>query len=240
MFENVLSRSGALAALLVGAVALAAGWGFMLVLLGFFLTSTALSRFRRDYKERLLSGVVAKGGARDAMQVLANGGMFALACLWYIATRNPAALLMAVGALSAAAADTWATEVGSLANSQPRSILNCRPVPAGTSGGITILGTAAALAGSAFIGILAAVSGWPEVFAACVIAGLSGSLVDSLLGASVQSGRFCDACNQHTERDVHLCGTRTSHISGVAWINNDVVNLFCTVAGAGIAALWVL
>ncbi|MBA2687655.1 MAG: DUF92 domain-containing protein [Gemmatimonadaceae bacterium] len=236
----MLSRSGALAALLVGVVALAAGWGFVLVLLGFFLTSTALSRFRRDDKERLLSGIVAKGSARDAIQVFANGGIFALACLWYIATRNPAAIFMAAGALSAAAADTWATEVGSLSNSQPRSILNGRPVPAGTSGGITLLGTAAALAGSTFMGILATVSGWPEAFVACVIAGLSGAVADSLLGASVQSGRFCDACSRHTEREVDLCGTRTSHISGVAWINNDIVNLFCTLAGAGIAGLWVL
>ncbi len=240
MLERVLSKSGAFAALVVGALALGAGGGFVLVLLGFFITSTALSRFRSEDKERISAGILAKGGARDAMQVFANGGVFALACLWHIVSENPVAIFMAVGALSAAAADTWATEIGSLSRSLPRSILTGRVVPAGTSGGVTMLGTAAGVAGSVFIAILGVLAGWDGLFAACVWAGVAGAGIDSLIGASVQGRRWCSACEKHTERKVHQCGTATANASGVDWINNDAVNLICTLAGALIAALWVL
>lgn len=240
MLENVLSRSGVFAAFAVGALALRAGPGFVLILLGFFISSTALSGFRRIEKEKLHAGIVAKGNARDASQVLANGGVFSLACLWYIISQNPAAIFMAAGALSAAAADTWATEIGSLSSTGPRSILTGHAVPAGTSGGVTLLGALAAVAASLFIALLGLLAGWEGLFLACTVAGVAGAAVDSITGASIQCRRWCAACSQHTEREVHLCGASTSHVSGVSWINNDAVNLFCTLVGAAIALLWVL
>ena len=57
----------------------------------------------------------------------------------------------ALGALAASAADTWATEIGSLATRPPRSILTLRPVPAGTSGGVNLLGMLAMVAGATFV-----------------------------------------------------------------------------------------
>ncbi|MBA3657471.1 MAG: DUF92 domain-containing protein [Gemmatimonadaceae bacterium] len=237
---GALSKSGALAAVPAGTVAVGAGWAFALVLSGFFISSSALSRYRRRTKERTVEAIVAKGTARDAIQVLANGGVFALGCLWSIVDSNPLAPFCAAGAIAAAAADTWATEVGSLSESEPRSILSGRPVPAGTSGGITALGAAAGLAGAAFIGVLAVVGGLAGFFTACLVAGFAGAASDSLIGASLQSRRWCDQCQAHTERDIHPCGTRTTHVSGVRWIDNDVVNLLCTLVGATLAALWVL
>src|SRR3954464_8873352 len=73
-----LANSGAFAAVLVGTAAVAAGWSWGALLVLYFVSSSALSHAGGAEKERRTSGVVAKGGARDAVQVIANGGVFAL------------------------------------------------------------------------------------------------------------------------------------------------------------------
>ena len=115
-----LSRGGAVAALLVGTAAAMAGWPWAFVLITFFLTSSGLSRFRRTAREALIAGIVEKSDERDAIQVLANGGLFAAMALASTLTGQPLLATAALGALAAAAADTWATEVGTLAGGVPR------------------------------------------------------------------------------------------------------------------------
>src|SRR5437763_12621375 len=110
-----LSVSGALAATVVGTTAVAAGWAWGALLVLYFVTSSLLSRVGAAEKQRRTGRIVAKGGARDAVQVIANGGVFAL-CALAIAARGPTVIGVGagVGALAAAAADTWATEIGVL------------------------------------------------------------------------------------------------------------------------------
>ncbi len=65
-------------------------------------------------------------------------------------------------------------------------------------------------------------------------AGWIGSLVDSLLGATLQVIYFCPACEKETERHpLHGCGEQTTRVRGLLWMNNDWVNAACTVS-AGI------
>ncbi len=238
---KALTPAGAVASTLVGTLAVAAGWSFAALLFAFFTSATAVSRYGARLKDKRLAGIVEKGRSRDAFQVFANGSVFAAACLWIILSPNPVAAFAAVGALSGACADTWATEIGSLSKKSPRSILSGKPVPTGTSGGITLLGALAALAGATVIALVAWVGGMPgQIFGACLVAGLFGAAVDSILGASVQSRRWCETCQEFTEREIHSCGTPTTPASGVAWMDNDAVNFFCTLVAAGIAALWVL
>src|SRR6185437_3658125 len=75
---NSLSRSGALAALVVGALAIAAGWSWGGLLVIYFVSTSLLTRMGAAAKERRGGGIVEKGGARDAAQVLANGAVFAM------------------------------------------------------------------------------------------------------------------------------------------------------------------
>jgi uncharacterized protein (TIGR00297 family) len=160
----------------------------MVMLLAFFVSSSLLS---------------AKGAQRNERQVLANGGVAAFAAL----LGNWAAF---GGAIAAATADTWATEIGRLSRTPPRLISNGTRVPAGTDGGITLLGTVGGIAGAGFIAGLAWVFA-PRVAVAVAVAGVFGMLLDSLLGATVQ-GAF-------------------------RWLDNDAVNLAATLGGAVAAAL---
>ena len=183
-----LTRRGAAAALAVG---LATIWGFgwrgLVLLLAFFISSSLLS----------------KKTTRNHRQVLANGGVAALAALagnwtWF------------AGALAAANADTWATEIGSHARTRPRLITNGSLVPAGTDGGMTLLGTTGGVAGAGLVAGLSYVCGQRGALAIAV-AGVVGMLVDSVLGATVQGK--------------------------VRWMDNDAVNLAATLTGAACAAL---
>ena len=225
---------------MVGTLAVAAGWSWGALLIAFFVASTLLSRVGAGRKERRVGGIVAKGGERDAAQVLANGGVFAAAALMsLLAPEWPGWTAVGAGALAAATADTWATEVGTLAGGVPRSITSLKPVPPGTSGGITVAGTLASVAGATFIGALAWVAGWPRdaVLGGAAAGGFAGATFDSLLGATLQARRWCDHCAAATERIVHGCGTPTRPAGGLAWLDNDRVNLAATLVGAGVGAL---
>ncbi len=68
-------------------------------------------------------------------------------------------------------------------------------------------------------------------------AGFRGSVVDSLLGGTIQAVFKCDACGKDTEKLVH-CGLPTRHAGGIIWLDNDLVNLACTASGALILILF--
>ena len=239
-----LSLSGALAAVGVGTVVFGiGGWQWAALLLAFFVSSSGLTKAFGKRKDRL-NEKFAKGGRRDAGQVLGNGAVATLfAALHGLYPEAAWPWLGFAAALAAVNADTWATELGVLSPHPPRMITDLRKsVEMGTSGGITLTGTLAALAGASVIGALAAllglVAGSGSRALIVALAGLAGSLVDSLLGATVQAIYHCPACDKETERHpLHLCGARTNRIRGWAWMSNDWVNLACAVSGAVVAIL---
>src|SRR5688500_4990183 len=239
--HRALSRSGALAAVVTAAACTAAGWTWAFLLIAFFLTGTGLSRFRESVKRARTNSVVEKGGERDAAQVLANGGVFAAAAIASIIDPSDAWQVIGSAAIAASAADTWASEIGTLSAHDPRSIITGRPVAPGTSGGVTAAGLAASVAGAGFIALVTFLSGWglPAVCAA-IAGGIAGSLFDSILGATVQTKRWCASCEIATERAIHICGTATTGIGGKDWLDNDAVNALSSMLGALIGALCLL
>jgi len=193
-----LNRSGLWAAAALGTVVMGlGGFGWAVVLMGFFISSSLLSRIFRGQKSALEEDY-HKGGERDAGQVFANGGAAAFFVLLHLLLpESPLPSLGFSAALAAANADTWATELGVLSPAMPRRITNMEIVARGTSGAVTFTGTLAALCGSAFIAMLAVLF-WPgepaltlstalRWLALIAFAGLFGSLIDSLLGASLQA-----------------------------------------------------
>lgn len=230
---HALSRSGAVAAFAIGtAIFGAAGWQGACVLFAFFIPSTLLSRIGRARKRELVD--IGKHGARDAWQVLANGGVAAVCIVLSLRYGLGYATAFA-GALAAASADTWGTEIGTLARGTPRSILTLRPLATGLSGGITLQGTLAEFAGAALVGLIA----WTlhlAPFVAVLAGGVAGAFVDSLLGATLQALRWCPTCERACETNPHVCGTSTTLRRGAAWFDNDLVNLAATATGATVAA----
>ncbi len=230
-----LSLSGAIAATIAGACAIAAGWSWGIILLAFFIVSTALSRLGDAKKGEIVGAVMGKGGTRDASQAIANGGISVAAAIAFLVSASPVWYAVGIGALAASAADTWATEVGTLAGGAPILITTGERVPPGTSGGITLLGTLAGIAGALFMAAAALAAGWPVLFLATAAGGVAGMFVDSILGATLQARRLCEPCGRFTERAVHGCGTPTKHAGGIKGFDNDAVNLVCSGVGGLIA-----
>jgi uncharacterized protein (TIGR00297 family) len=190
---------------------LGAGWQGGAVLAAFFVSSSLVSRIT---SRRSPAGVLdAKGNRRDAWQVLANGGAAAAAAV----IAGPQSLLsiwLVSASLAAAAADTWATSIGLLSPTPPRLLWNNRPVPAGTSGGVTMAGIAGGLVGAGIVGLTAAlVTGRSRLALGAMLVGFAGKR--------------------------HRCGCKTEFRGGLAWLNNDAVNGLATTLAALLAwALW--
>ena len=226
---------------MVGAACAAAGWSWILQLVAFFVSSTMLSRYREAAKRDRIDDVVEKGGNRDAWQVIANGGVFASLATVSLFTDSALVQAAAAGALATSTADTWATEIGTLSQSMPKGLLSRKVVEPGTSGGVTSVGIIASLAGAAFIALVAFLAQWPLAsVCAAIVGGFSGSLIDSILGDSIQSRRWCNTCQRGTERAIHTCGTKSVYAGGIRWLNNDLVNLLSSVGGAAVGSLCLL
>lgn len=211
---GALTLSGAIAAAFVGFCHLAfGGWSAAGALLAFFFTSTALSKLGKRKKDAL---GFEKSSRRDVLQVLANGGVAAMCAVF-------GAKDALLGALAVACADTWATEIGALYGGVPRKITTLKHVRPGESGGVSPVGTLAALAGAGLLALFAGRT-WPAV----LIGGFCGCLLDSLLGATLQV-QWRDEEGALTER------RNGDQVRGLWLMNNDAVNFLATLCGAAIA-----
>ena len=246
-----LTLAGAIAAVGIGGMIVGAGgWWLGALLVLFFVTSSALSRLRRQ-GQGLADGVVQRGSRRDAVQVLANGGAATIAALLLALSDADVWRLGATCGVAAANADTWSTEIGRWAGRQPRLITSGRSVAPGTSGGITLPGTGAAVGGAGLIGLGAALgvamgglalpAGSVTALLVVTLAGFGGALVDSILGATVQRVYRCPRCGRETEQPRHRCGVDTIPIRGLPGFTNDTVNALATLlamlAGVGLGLL---
>ncbi len=253
---RTLNRSGAVSAAVLGAIIFGlGGLPWAVLLLAFFISSSVLSR-AFSLRKRSVDEKYSKGSRRDAGQVLANGGVAGLLVMLYLVFSRwlPAYAFLAwlafTASLAAANADTWATELGILNPSPPVLITNGRRVEPGTSGGISLVGSLAALGGSALItglawlmqvfgtGPAAAANGNNPAYLLVLAAGLIGSFIDSFLGATIQAIYFCPSCRKETERHpLHTCGTPTVLKRGLPWLDNAWVNTACTLSAAALVMI---
>ena len=257
---QALNRGGAMAAAALGTVVFGLGGvGWALVMLTFFISSSGLSKFFNASKAGA-GAEFAKGSKRDAWQVAANGGVAGSLALTYFVLFKlfPGSELLPLlwvgfaASLAGANADTWGTELGALNPRRPVLLTNFHRVPAGSSGAVSLVGSLAALAGSALVAGVATLvgrAGWAQgvglpgwlVFVIITAAGFLGALVDSLLGATLQAIYYCPACDKHTEKHpTHTCGAQTVRARGLPWLNNDWVNLACTLSAGLVGVIFVL
>ncbi|MGG1600440.1 DUF92 domain-containing protein [Paenibacillus naphthalenovorans] len=247
-WKKSLTISGLAAAVLLGTLMYALGsLPWFGTLIAFFITSSAWSKWKSRRKEAAESGY-AKSGRRDAGQVWANGGLGLALCIGYWLFPHPLWWAAFVGVMATVTADTWATEIGGVSRSAPRSIVSLRTVEPGTSGGVTPLGLAASAAGGLFIGaaawpllLLSPQGPLPSAAALCFIGllgGLAGSLADSWFGAVCQVMYRCRVCGKEIEKNRH-CEAAAVRIRGHALMTNDTVNALSSAFGGLIAlAMW--
>jgi uncharacterized protein (TIGR00297 family) len=233
---KALTKSGAIAAVLVGTIVFGFG-GYVgaAALLYFFLTGSILSRLPGKV-------LMSEKQARNWKQVFANGGPAALAVIliYFVPSYRESGTLFFLGALSAATADTWATEIGTRAGKQAYHILTFRPIARGLSGGVSVVGTlGSALGALSFAAITAALLPGDDFLCGLFLvpivpvvaaAGVIGSILDSVIGATVQAKyRTSDG------RIVEQPEANAELLSGISFVTNDVTNILSTIWAGFIA-----
>ena len=180
-----LTLDGMFATIVAGTFILGfGGWITALLVLFFFVSSTIIT----NNEEHATKDEELHNGRRNGIQVWSNG--FWLMCCLVLAVifGDDIFVLGGVAAIAVATADTWATELGSRNPGSTYLITNFSSVAPGTNGGISLKGTAAALAGSLCIaaGALYVFSLHLPIFLSIFLAGFLGCLIDSYFGAIFQ------------------------------------------------------
>ena len=143
-----------------------------------------------------------------------------------------------IGYYGCCCGDTWSSELGVLSRKMPRLITTGKECKPGTNGGVTTLGLVASAAGGFAVGFafwcgglfVPVVTGnvtlalqfaaqWP-VLVIGLGAGLVGSLIDSLLGATIQFSGYCS----ERRRMVSKPGPTVTRTSGLNFLSNSAVN----------------
>jgi len=238
-----VTASGAVTGAALGfAIYLSGGLYFWSVLMAFFFSSTILGHLKGARKDAAES-IHSKKRRRDAVQVLANGGVAAGMAALHALTGRPIFLLGFAILLAAANADTWASEIGVHSRRDPVSILTFHAIPRGTSGGISPLGLLASTAGALFIALWFAVGYWlsfgwtglelPAMVAAITGGGFLGSVIDSVLGAAVQAQYRDNLRRVLTEKRHDAEGVANRLVKGFHFMTNDAVNAASGLIAAG-------
>jgi uncharacterized protein (TIGR00297 family) len=232
-----LTLGGAVAAALLGVwVILFQGLLWLTPLMVFFVGSTLLGKLLRARGRGDDRASDSKHGQpRDAMQVFANGGIYGLAAA--LLPTADAQFIMALS-MTAATADTWASEIGIALKGRTYDIIGLRPVPVGLSGGVSVGGTLGAALGALLLALVSAVLMDPIESSLGLTAlltglGLASMLLDSVLGSLVQAKyRAPSGVLQDTDAEGAML------VRGAAWVSNDAVNLLSNVVVAGFALWW--
>ncbi|MDQ0197298.1 DUF92 domain-containing protein [Neobacillus ginsengisoli] len=235
-----LTVSGAIAAIIVG-MAVFIGFGARgLFLLGvFFSTSSLWSKYKSTYKKSI-EEKVAKGSTRDWRQVIANGGFAALLSIIVYFHHDQIWLIGFAVCLASANSDTWASELGSLSRKDPIYIRTFKRIERGTSGAISILGSACALSGSFLIALISSWLFHLNIYNSFIVFlfGFIGNIIDTLVGAFYQQVFVCSQCRIETEKKFH-CERATTRIKGYFIVDNDTVNFFSGFIASVLAMIFV-
>ncbi|HLJ90997.1 MAG TPA: DUF92 domain-containing protein [Candidatus Angelobacter sp.] len=178
--------SGAFAGAVIAFIMASRDLRLFAILLLIFTVTLAATRVKRNRKIhlKLASRRESKNG-RSAAQVMANLGVAGLLLslpqfdLW---------LVPVLAALAELAADTTSSEIGAVLGGRTLLITSWRTVTPGTDGGISLVGTGAAILSSTVVAMsalaLRLVS--PRGAAVVVASAVLGMMFDSLLGATLE------------------------------------------------------
>jgi uncharacterized protein (TIGR00297 family) len=180
--------SGLFSAALIGIILIVfADARWFLIMLAFFILGSIATRYKYEFKTKI--GVEqGRSGARGYRNVFANGIAAAAAAVLYGVFVRPEFIVLYIGCVATATADTLASEIG-VTGGTPYMITTLRNVPIGTNGGVTMTGELVALAGGfvvCFVALLLNVI-TPTMLLLCTIAGFVGTNIDSIIGATLEN-----------------------------------------------------
>jgi len=217
------------------------GISFLAALLGFFMSSSFFTKLHAKEKEELEKALYEKGGNRDHIQVLANGGAALIIAVAHFLMPEKQLLVACFVAIAVCNADSWASEIGIMSKATPFSIINFKSVQKGMSGGVTFLGLFASACGALFIAGIYSVFMFVripflELIRDCTtitVFGFVGAAIDSVLGVLVQPA-YVDSKGKLTEKraDGRL---HNKKVKGFGFFGNDMVNFVSSLMAAGLA-----
>lgn len=218
-----LTQSGAAAALWMGLLLLLCGSFRAFIAPGLFLVSGALlSKLNKPAKEK---------EGRDARQVFSNGITGILCLCVYAITKNHDLLPVFCCSFAIAMADSVSSETGVYFKGKTIDIVTLKKSRPGMSGGISWQGTLAGLAAAVLLALLIR-RPYEFTIGQCMLiaaVGFAGMMADSVLGSLLQrkyrlpDGRLAE----DPEPDAVL-------VKGLAWCDNNVVNLLSNVLVTGL------
>ncbi|KAJ8478190.1 hypothetical protein OPV22_021917 [Ensete ventricosum] len=241
-----VDSSAVLVGIPVMVIHMLAGYRFAVLLLVFFSTSSKVTRLGEG-KKRAIDADFKEGGQRNWIQVLSNSIIATILVVIFAritqghdrcldskdSTVVTALLGGIVGHYACCNGDTWSSELGMLSSTQPRLITTFKKVRKGTNGGVTVHGLLAAAAAGFVIGVAFALVGLVTtecsadvakrqlfVVPIAAAAGLFGSLIDSLLGATLQFSGYCTVRKKVVGNE----GPTVVKISGASILDNNAVN----------------
>lgn len=208
-----LTLAGAITGALIGLLIYkGAGFAGIAMLAVFFIAGSWATGFKRQHKAKV-NAAEPEHTQRTAGQVLANGGIAALlgAFAWAMPNQSSLIQLMVAGSFAAATADTLSSELGMIYGRRFYNIISLKKDTRGLDGVVSLEGTLLGLLGAILIALTYSIGfGWGAAFWCIVLAGFTGNLADSILGATVERK---------------------------GWIGNNTVNLLNTAVGAAICWL---
>ena len=160
----------------------------LLALFLFFVFGSIASNWRKDKKSQYKLAQ-ENDGKRGISNVLANGGVAGLLSVFVLFYPEYHHLItpMIIAVFATACSDTLSSELGNVYGKKYFTITNFKPATRGIDGAVSLQGLWFGLAGS----LLIASSTFLfyndyRILLVITISGLSGNIVDSILGATIQ------------------------------------------------------
>ena len=221
------------------------------------MSSSKATHFKANQKRRFEDNFEG-GARRNWIQVICNGGVATHLAFFYLMEGGPGETVIdfttrynlswwtisVLAAICCANGDTWASEIGSvLSPSDPFLITSLKRVPRGTNGGVSLVGLIVSGLGGLVVAAAFAITEWlcvdteqwnssPPQFVPLLcmgaFAGFFGSMLDSLLGATLQYSGL----ETRTGKVVEHRGPGIRYLSGISLLDNHSVNLLSNLVTA--------
>jgi uncharacterized protein (TIGR00297 family) len=185
------------------------------MLLVFFVSGTIATSWRKEDK-RSIKSASDQQSSRNAMQVLANGGIAGVLgiLLLLIPARAELFRTMLAASLASAMADTLSSELGMIYGRNFYNIITFKKDSKGLDGVVSLEGTLIGITGSFSIALIYAWGfGWNDAVIVIVIAGTAGNLADSILGAVFEREKYL---NNDSVNFLNTC--IAAAIGGFCWL----------------------